>query len=56
MVLNEKESDALGEYSLEAIVEPTFDSFANTKMWCEYFYNFIRCAGPSISGTIIEKD
>jgi 8-oxo-dGTP pyrophosphatase MutT (NUDIX family) len=42
LILNREETDGIQEYDLSTIMKPDFDSFENTKKWCEYFYNFIK--------------
>ena len=38
LVLNERETEGIGWYSIDDILNSNFDSFAETKKWCERFF------------------
>ncbi|MFA5169445.1 MAG: NUDIX hydrolase [Candidatus Paceibacterota bacterium] len=35
--INKEETDGIGWFSLEDIKNPSFDTFDDTRQWCEYF-------------------
>jgi len=36
-IINNEETDGIGWFSLEEISDPKFDTFEDTRQWCEYF-------------------
>ena len=41
LVLNEEETEGINWYSIEEILNPKFDSFEETKKWCQKFSEII---------------
>ncbi len=42
LILNEKESEGIEEFSLEEILSPDFDTFENQRQWCKYFKEYVK--------------
>lgn len=42
LVLNERETEAVKEFSIEEIMDKDFDTNDNQKNWCKYFYNYLN--------------
>lgn len=39
LILNEEETEGINWFSIDEILDPTFDSFEETKKWCKKFSN-----------------
>lgn len=39
IIMNEEETDGIEWFSLEQIKDPSFNTFDDTRQWCEYFIN-----------------
>ncbi|MFZ3054602.1 MAG: NUDIX domain-containing protein [Minisyncoccales bacterium] len=39
ITINKEETDGIEWFSLEQIKNPSFDTFDDTRQWCEYFIN-----------------